>query len=280
MANTYFQFKQFRIEQDKTAMKVTTDACLLGAWAASLINHEAQPARNQPVVTDNEIGQTSLTPIPAINQPAVTGNDKVFHSTGQTNILDIGTGTGLLTLMLAQAVPAIIDAVEINAQASTQATENFRSSPWNNRLRLFNTGIAGFNPGHQYDYIISNPPFYENDLRSGVTEKDLAFHDSGLSLDQLFSAIDKHLSPSGKFYLLLPIKRKQDLVNLIEIYGFGIEQMEEVRQSIKHDPFRILVCGSRKKTGDFKINDRAIKEADQLYTTWFTGLLQPYYLHL
>lgn len=119
MPNTYFQFKQFRIDQDQTAMKVTTEACILGAW----VDEQIPP---------------------------------------QT-VLDIGTGTGLLALMLAQKFPqAEIDAVEIDQGAFTQAHANFHSSPWPERLQVFHQRIQDFDPGKKYDLIISNPPFFKS----------------------------------------------------------------------------------------------------------------------
>ena len=139
MANQYFQFKQFTVQQDACAMKVTTDACLFGAWVANRIN----------------------------------GLDlKGKH------FLDIGTGTGLLSLMVAQQTDASIDAVEIETAAANQAQENFEQSPWNNKLFLHNSSIQTFIPQHKYDFIFTNPPFFFNDLKSKNHARNIALHDS------------------------------------------------------------------------------------------------------
>src|SRR3954470_19398265 len=121
MPNDFFHFKQFSIHQQYCAMKVCTDACLFGAWTASIIDKEKLPA---------------------------------------DYILDIGAGTGLLSLMLAQLLNnSTIHAVEIDADATKQAGENFTASLWSERLNIFNTSIQSFNPAQQYDFIITNPPF-------------------------------------------------------------------------------------------------------------------------
>ena len=116
-------------------MKVCTDACLFAAWVAAYLQK-------------NKINPGS--------------------------ILDIGTGTGLLSLMLAQKTLALIDAVEINIDAALQAKENFNASPWKQRLNVFETGILQYNTQMKYDLIISNPPFFNNDLLSPDKNKNTA----------------------------------------------------------------------------------------------------------
>src|SRR6476620_3970566 len=139
MSNTYFRFRQFTVHQERTAMKVCTDACLFGAWVASEIRNE-----------DLE------------------------------RVLDIGAGTGLLSLMIAQNSDAVIDAVEIDDHAYSQVVDNFSSSPWNDRLRVHHCSVQQFEPGCKYDLVISNPPFYEHSLRSPDSKKNMAMHSTHL----------------------------------------------------------------------------------------------------
>src|SRR5882724_8546870 len=123
MANTYFQFKQFTIHQDRCAMKVTTDACLFGAWATVGIRKLAPEAKT---------------------------------------ILDIGSGTGLLSLMIAQQCDVLIDAVEIDKAAAAQAKENSTASPWKEKIMVIEGDIRYMAryPINRYDIVICNPPFY------------------------------------------------------------------------------------------------------------------------
>src|SRR5262245_3491214 len=130
MANNYFQFKQFTIHQDRCAMKVTTDSCLFGAWVAS----RESAARSSPGT--------------------------------RRRILDIGGGTGLLALMLAQRTNAFIDSIEIDKDAFQQAEENVKASPWSDRISLYHGDAREFSFQHKYQTIICNPPFYEKELKS------------------------------------------------------------------------------------------------------------------
>ena len=122
MGNNYFQFKQFRIEQEKSAMKVGTDGILLGAW---------------------------------VNISKVK------------SILDIGTGTGLIALMLAQRCDANITGIEIESSAAEEALENANNTPWKNRLTIQNISLQEFSTTskNKFDLIVSNPPFFEKSLR-------------------------------------------------------------------------------------------------------------------
>jgi tRNA1Val (adenine37-N6)-methyltransferase len=167
MSNNYFQFKQFKIEQENCAMKVCTDSCLFGAWL--------QPTENV------------------------------------TSILDIGTGTGLLSLMLAQKSTAQIHAIEIDKNAYLQANENFDNSVWKDRLHVHLGDIKSFNFPNTFDFIITNPPFFKNEVESEMHTEKIAKHSLHLNLTELLSAIHRLLSDSGKFAILLPFFRKDEL---------------------------------------------------------------------
>jgi tRNA1Val (adenine37-N6)-methyltransferase len=238
MANNYFQFKQFTIWQDKCAMKVTTDACLFGAWAAALIN-----------LHDGE------------------------------HLLDIGTGTGLLSLMAAQQNNCLVDAVEIEEGAFTQACENIAQSPWKERVKIIHADIRQLSAAKKYHCIISNPPFFENQLASPDTAKNKALHAQELSLADLFTAFAKYIHPQGNIFLLMPAYRKAEVVALATAHGFFINHIVMVRQTPAHEPFRMMLRLS--------LSDEVVKEAEIIiressneYSAAFITLLKEYYLHL
>ena len=226
-------------------MKVTTDGCLFGAWLGEKIRS--------------------------------TKNSEV------RNILDIGTGTGLLSLMFAQKNPeTFIDAIEIDKEAYQQAKENISNSPWADRINIIHTDVKKFSAQHQYDIIISNPPFYENELKSGNNKKNKAHHDESLLLDDLLAIIKRNLKPGGEFYLLLPYKRNEEIENIIAKNGLAISHKTLVRQSTKHNYFRIMLTGKNKsdKNENFITSEIAIRNEKQEYTPAFINLLKNYYLHL
>ncbi len=249
MSNSFFQFKQFTIHLDHCAMKVCTDACIFGAIVAS-------------------------------DSPYYIHHPDPNHRHRGINLLDIGTGTGLLSLMYAQNDPyARIDAIEIDERAAMQAKENFNASPWKKNLHIFNEDILHFNPKRKYDLIISNPPFFEGDLRSTDENKNNAKHDSSLSLQQLLEVIDRHLSPGCCFGVLLPYHRVAYFEKLAAEFNFYCTQKILIRQTPKHDPFRGILFFSKNKT-ELRSTGMLIKESDGNYSNEFVELLKDYYLNL
>ncbi len=194
------------------------------------------------------------------------------------NCLDIGAGTGLLTLMLAQKDPQLkIDAVELDEAAAKQAGENFESSPWNKRLTIHHTDILAFKPTNKYDYIISNPPFFEGDLLSDDAAKNKAKHHTGLSLEQLLNSIKRLLSPTGVFAILLPYHRVSFFEALAEGHDFYCQKKILVKQTVDHPYFRGILFFSREKH-QTESTELSIKNSEGKYTEAFIRLMKDYYL--
>ena len=221
-------------------MKVTTDGCLFGSYISETIQDF---------------------------KPKVQ------------NCLDIGAGTGLLSLMLAQKTEIIIDAVEIDKAAYLQAKENLERSSWKERLNIFNADIIEFNTGKKYDCIISNPPFFEGNLKSIHLNKNKAKHDASLTLQQLLTVIHKNLNEDGIFFILLPYHRADYFEKKASNLKFYPSEKMLVRQTPKHDFFRSIIVFSRKET-QLKIRELVIKDDNGNYTNDFTALLKDYNLQL
>ncbi len=157
-------------------------------------------------------------------------------------ILDVGTGTGLIALMLAQRSAATIDAVEIDTPASEEAKFNFEQSAWNDRLNVFNTDFRLFTKlsGLSYDLIVSNPPFFINSLKTSNAALSVARHNDALSFDQLLSGARKLLGNSGRLCVILPFISCGDFRESARIEGFYLRQQTRVIPKSGRAPKRIL----------------------------------------
>lgn len=240
MANSWFQFKQFLVQQEFAAMKVCTDSCVFGA----------------------------TVPI---------------HSEVKY-ILDIGTGTGLLALMLAQRTPenTLIDAVEMNEDAAQQAQDNFFNSPWDNRIKLHACSIQDyfkFTP-KQYDLIICNPPFFSSSLKTGNPSKDMALHQSTLSIDELMQVVSFMLKANGDAYVLISIYEEANFMKAANSVGLNVNRF----QAMYDNEGKLIryVLYLRKDSNHIKNAEEKfiIRNTDNEYTAQFVNALKYFYLNL
>ncbi|WP_421890688.1 tRNA1(Val) (adenine(37)-N6)-methyltransferase [Marinoscillum sp.] len=195
-------------------------------------------------------------------------------------VLDIGTGTGLLALMLAQIFPAaLIDAVEVDGPAAGEARENFGTSPWSERLRMTHGTVQSFDPPTTFDLIISNPPFYNQSLRSASRSINRARHDGELSQEDLLDAICRLLADDGEVFVLYPVPEAERFEGLAQGRGLSPQRKLKVYDVAGAAPIRVI--GQYAKTvTDTVEEDFYIKTGDGNYTPGFVKLLRDYYLHL
>ncbi len=237
MSNSWFEFKQFRIEQNKCAMKITTDACIQGAW----------------------------TPV---SSPA-------------KRLLDIGTGTGLLSLMLAQRNPGIlIDAVELDPEAASQAAENVALSPWHERIKVMRQDIRDHISPVKYDLIICNPPFFANSLLGDGLEKNQARHDVSLKKEELLHAANSNLSENGHLSLLLPHTEYQQWKEPAARVGLYEKSCLHIRHRPDASVKRVVSIMSRIDEISPAQYTLTIQDEDGRYSAEFIALLSPFYLNL
>ena len=237
MSNSWFQFKQFTIQQDKCAMKVSTDACIQAAW----------------------------TPLmESVN-----------------TVLDIGTGTGLLSLMLAQRLPAAhIDALESESQAAEQAAQNSLLSPFNSRIAVHHCDATQWTSDHRYDLIICNPPFFTDSLRGRDHARNQARHSGSLNLQSLLDLLHHHLSPKGYASIMLPPSDHQRFSALAQQGQIFLRKKLEVQDSEKGRITRVIGIYCSEAIEFPGIERLIIKNDDAAYSAEFTALLQPFYLYL
>ena len=197
MSNEWFQFKQFMIRQDRTAMKVGTDGVLLGAWAGS---------------------------------------------GWLLNILDIGTGTGLIALMMAQRFPgARIDALEIDPVSSGQAAENASASPFARRISIFNADFVTWEAEKKYDLIVCNPPFFKDSLQSPDAGRTAARHEDLLPLSDLIRKSAGLLSPDGGLALIIPVDRLPEVAKVALETGLNLNRILRIKGTPSVPVKRVLI---------------------------------------
>ena len=234
-----FQFKQFSLEQDRTAMKIGTDGVLLGAW----------------------------TPV----------EKNIF------SILDIGTGTGIIALMLAQRSSASqIDALEIDENAFEQATDNFENSPWNDRLFCFHAALDEFvqEPEDEYDLIVSNPPFYSEDYKSSNDQRDLARFQDAMPFEDLVEAAALLLSENGIFSVIIPFKEEENFLALAKKYKLFPLKITRVKGTPTTETKRSLLAFSRNENRTLRVDELIIETARHIYTPEYTALTKDFFLKM
>lgn len=176
--------------------------------------------------------------------------------------LDIGTGTGLIALMLAQRQPhALIEALEIEPLAAQQAQENFLASPWADRLHLAGSALQDFAPSGFYDLIISNPPFFVDAYVSGQQARDQARHTHSLPHALLIEKAAQWLSPQGRLALVLPVAEARQAMGLALQQGLHLRRRLQMRHSPHAQPKRWLMEFSA-QAGALQEEEIAIREAD------------------
>lgn len=185
MSNQAFVFKQFKICQDKCAMKVGTDAVLLGAWV---------------------------------------------NATTAKNILDIGTGTGIIALMLAQKSEAAIDAIDIDSNAFEQVTENISESKWHSRIHAHHISLQQYaqRTDKKYDLIVSNPPYFVDSSKALEEARTNARHTDQLPFSDLLNGVLRLLHIDGTFYVILPTKESQLFREMAEVHELFLTKLTRV----------------------------------------------------
>ncbi len=194
-------------------------------------------------------------------------------------LLDVGAGTGLLTLMVAQKTTCTIHGVEIDEAAYLQSCSNIEGSPWRERLSVFHIRVQEFQPGFHYDAVFSNPPFYASDLPSDNLKRNVARHDTSLTLRELLDAAYRLLKPGGQFALLLPAKRMMEFEGVAAGAGFSIIKKVAVKPDPMRTPFRyIYLLNKSNAVQTIEIEELIIKDGSGAYTEKFFALLKDYYL--
>ena len=199
------------------------------------------------------------------------------------SVLDIGSGTGILSLMIAQRCNAEqIDALEIDEEAYEQCVENFENSPWGDRLFCFHAGLDEFiaEPEDEYDLIISNPPFYAEDYKTENSQRDLARFQDAMPFEDLVEAADLLLSENGVFAVIIPHKEEESFIDLcseVELYPVKITR---VKGTPSTEIKRSLLAFKRYELSTLTTDELVIEINRHEYTDDYINLTRDFYLKM
>jgi len=241
-----FAFQHFTIRQDHCAMKVGMDGVLLGGWSAMTVSN-AEP---QPIY----------------------------------RILDIGTGTGLIALMMAQSFPSSkVDALEIDPDACSQAIDNVKHSPFFSQVNVIEGSLQSFclsETSPSYDLIVSNPPFfaYDHSLKSPDEKRDKARHTSTLSYKELFMGVKLLLAPHGLFCAIIPSEVSENFITEGYFSGLVLNRKCMVRTVEGKTPKRCLLAFSRQRKSPLEDTVENMMTRDGHPTEWWSRLTRDFYL--
>ena len=233
MSNRFFQFKQFTVWHDRCAMKVGTDAVLLGAWA---------------------------------NADAVE------------QVLDVGCGSGVIALMLAQRFPkSHVTGVELDADAAMQARENVNASPWADRLEVLQEDFCSYHPIASFDLIVSNPPYFIDALRPPLGERSLARHAAGLNYETLFRRSREMLATNGRVCVILPTEVETMAVDAAARNGLYVERKVCVFTK-EGKPQRRVMLSFATVVSPVETTNLFLMDADGSYAKAYRELTADFYL--
>jgi tRNA1Val (adenine37-N6)-methyltransferase len=235
MGNSWFQFQQFRVAQDRCAMKISTDAVLLG----SLVQSDAPK-----------------------------------------QILDIGTGTGVIALMLAQRFPeASITALELDSDAASQAEENCEQSPFSDRLTVLQGRFQDFPVEERFDLLVSNPPFFPYHLPASDPKRQQALHTDSLSFEELLHKASQLLAPSGSLWVILPPRQMQDFIQYGAAHGLFPSTRVGIRDSAAKPIHREVICFTFSESLASVPNEELLlKNGDGSYSARYQQLISGFLL--
>lgn len=206
------------------------------------------------------------------------------------SILDVGTGTGLIALMLAQRSHAEqVDALEIDDEAYEEATDNFENSPWNDRLFCYHAALDEFieepededsEPAQLYDLIVSNPPFYCEDYKTELEQRDLARFNDAMPFNELIEAVDLLLSEKGVFTVIIPYKEEINFIAMAKECGLFPFKITRVKGTPTSYIKRSLLAFSREELSNISIDELVIETARHQYTDDYIALTKDFYLKM
>ncbi len=194
------------------------------------------------------------------------------------SILDIGTGSGLISLMLAQRSNASVYGIDIDKGAFEQAIFNVKHSPFHNRIEIIQSSLQHFNPGKTFDLIVSNPPYFINSLKSPGEERSQARHNDELPLEILLEKSASLLATQGKIALILPFDLLETADKIARILSLTKIRETRVKTTPEKSPKRVLLEYTKEQSSELHKNTLCIELSRHQYSSEFAALMKDFYL--
>lgn len=230
-----FYFKKFQVKDDRSTMRVGTDAVLLG------------------IATEVE---------------------------NAGKILEVGTGCGVIAMILAQRSDAMIDALEIDAESVSQAGENVKTSPWTGRIRVIHSPLQEYikNCQVKYDLIVSNPPFFSRSFRSAIEKRNLSRHDDRLTFEELLESSAKLLTDKGQIWVILPVREGMYFRQKAAAAGFHLYHTHHIIPREGKEPNRAVMAFSREKAEKIFEDRLTLRDADNEFSEEYKSFARDFYI--
>jgi tRNA1Val (adenine37-N6)-methyltransferase len=232
-ATSVFYFKQFSVKDDRSTMKVGTDAILLG------------------IATD---------------------------VSNARSILEVGTGCGVIALVLAQRSSAMIDAIDVDDESIGQALENVASSPWKDRVNVIPCALQDYRSEKKYDLIVSNPPYFSGTYRSHLSKRNMARHNDRLTFEELIRYSMELLEDDGSLWVVLPVKESLQFISIAEDAGLSVHYMLKIIPKAGKEPNRVIVEMKTVKTDEIRLQSLTHWDADGSWAEEFKKFTADFYI--
>lgn len=196
------------------------------------------------------------------------------------DILEIGTGCGIIALALAQRSEALIDALEIDEDSVDQARENIEASSWKDRIRILHQSLQEYRPvgNRKYDLIVSNPPFFSGTYKSHKSKRNISRQNERLTLGELIDYADKLLNDLGSLWVILPVKESLEFIDQAEQCGFFVHYMLKVIPKAGKEHNRVIIQLKREDVPDIRIETLTHWNADGSWSEEFKRFTGEYYI--
>ena len=203
-----------------------------------------------------------------------------FSCTGSKRILDIGCGTGLISIMAAQRSSAHVTGVEIDGTAASQARKNADNSPWGDRIEIVNSDFLDYETGEKYDAIVSNPPYFVNSMKCDDASRTLARHSDSLGSEEFFACADRLLAPHGKVSIVIPCDIVEEWRRSANGYGFVASRLAYIKTTPRKAPKRVLLEFSRGNAVECIESTLVLENSPGVYSKEAQDILRDFYLKI